>query len=111
MSSVPSVADLKETMVLSIKIFSFTFIFFGMIGHILNIYILTRPKFRHDPCTRYFLASTLSGLVVVCITFPLRLLQISYNIDVFIYSTALCRFLSYILPCFRCCIEKTILLQ
>ena len=86
---------------LSIEIWSICLFVFGVVGHTLNMYVFTRPKLMKNPCVRYFLASTLSGYLVVFLTIPLRMLQISYNIDVLIYSISLCRFLSYIFVCIR----------
>lgn len=96
-----AIGDVKRVMVIFIQTWSVSLFILGAVGHALNIYIFTRPKFRLNPCARYFLASTLSGYGVVCFTLPLRLLQTSYDIDVFISSLPMCKILSYILPCFR----------
>ena len=100
-SAAITIAEIKNNMILCIKIWSFCLFILGLIGHTLNIYVFTRPKFRFNPCTRYFLASTLSGYAVVCLIVPLRLLQISYNVDVFISSFIMCHILTYILACIR----------
>ncbi|CAF0812842.1 unnamed protein product [Adineta steineri] len=69
----------------------------GLIGHMLSICVLTRTKLRSNPCSYYFLASTISGLCVVCITNPIRILQYSYHIDFTTYSNASCKTITYIL--------------
>jgi hypothetical protein len=96
-----AVGEVRHSMIIFIQIWNICMFALGAVGHALNIYVFTRPKLRHNPCARYFLASTFSGYAVVCLTTPLRVLQISYNIDVFIYSLRMCQILSYILPCFR----------
>ncbi|UJR24424.1 hypothetical protein I4U23_005800 [Adineta vaga] len=83
------------------QIWNICLIIFGIIGHTLSIYVFTRRPFRSSPCTHYFMASTLSGCAVVCSLVPLRLLQVGYYIDVFIYSNPTCQILSYLLFCFR----------
>ncbi len=96
-----AVSDVNRSMAIFVKIWSIGLFIFGTVGNALNIYVFTRPKFRSNPCIRYFLAMTLSGYAVVCLNVPLRLLQIDYNIDVFISSLPMCRFLSYILAFFK----------
>jgi len=90
-----AIADLNRNMSLVVQIWTFVIFAFGIFGHSLNIYVLTRPKFRFNPCSRYLLASSISGYAVVCIIIPIRLLQISYNIDVFVYSVPMCQILTY----------------
>jgi len=96
-----TINDIQQNMHVFIKIWSITFFALGVVGHALNIYVFTRREFRSNPCARYFLALTLSGCGVVYVSLPLRLLQTAYNINVFVYSLLSCKFLSYILPCFR----------
>ena len=76
------------------QFWSYLLICLGTFGHLLNIYVFTRRKLRSNPCVRYFLASTLSGLFVTYINIALRLLQIVYKIDAFGYSFASCKILS-----------------
>ncbi len=96
-----AVTDVKQSTIIFVQVGSACFFAFGLVGHTLSIYVFTRPKLRRNPCICYFLASTLSGYAVVLLTLPLRLLQISYNIDVFIYSLPMCQFLSYFLVYIR----------
>ncbi|CAF1309064.1 unnamed protein product [Adineta steineri] len=79
------------------KCWSFLLICLGIIGHALSIYVFTRPKLWANPCTRYFLASTICGAFVACVNTPLRLLQSGYNIDLFGYSNVTCKLLTFVL--------------
>lgn len=96
-----AINDLKRSMVIFIEILSYTFIVFGVVGHALSIYTFTRLKFRRNPCAYYLLAATLSGYPIVCFTIPLRLLQISFNIDVYASSTLFCKIVIYALVSIR----------
>ncbi|UJR19840.1 hypothetical protein I4U23_022973 [Adineta vaga] len=51
------------------------------IGHLLNIYVFTRPTLYSNSCGRYFLAATISGMLVVLEYLSVRALQLGYNID------------------------------
>ncbi|CAF4104502.1 unnamed protein product [Adineta steineri] len=80
---------------------AFVLIALGTIGHSLSIYVFTRPILRSNPCACYFLSATIIGLFVTYVNTPLRLLQYIYNYDVFKYSTASCKILTWILLCAR----------
>ena len=96
-----AIADIKRNKIIYSQVWCFGFLIFGTIGHTLNIYIFTRPKFRSNPCVRYFLASTLFGYELVLIDIPLRMLQGCYNVNIFAYSIEMCKFLSYTTSCCR----------
>ncbi|CAF1123661.1 unnamed protein product [Rotaria sordida] len=100
-SMIEAINAMKQTTSRFTQIWFSCMFIFGLIGHSLSIYVFTRRQFRSNPCTRYFLASTISGCTVVYLTIPFRLLQIVYNIDIFIHSHAGCRILSYLFNCFR----------
>lgn len=87
----------RETKVWFAKYWLISLIILGTIGHTLNIFIFTGSKFRSIACVRYFLAATLSGIFVTCVSAPARLLQNGYNIDVLGYSTAQCKIVSFLL--------------
>lgn len=91
----------KQSNILSMKIWLSSLLILGVIGHTMNIYVFTRSKFRHNPCTRYFLAATISGYIVVLFTIPVRFLQLGSTTDIFASSLGLCQFLSYFLACIR----------
>ncbi|CAF4135098.1 unnamed protein product [Adineta steineri] len=100
-----SIADeinnLNLSMQLLYQITSIIFIVIGAVGHTLSIYVFTRPEFLPNPCARYFLASAISGSIVVYTIVPIRMLQFGYNINLLIYSTSVCQVLSYFLVCAR----------
>lgn len=66
------------------------------VGQSLNVYVFTRPTLRSNPCVRYFLAATLASILVTYVNGLLRLLQNVYSIDMFGYSNASCKALTYI---------------
>jgi hypothetical protein len=74
---------------------------FGFIGHSLNICIFTRPTLRFNPCVRYFLASAIAGYFVISCILPIRLLQLGYNLSLFISSVALCKILTFLFSWIR----------
>ncbi|UJR07062.1 hypothetical protein I4U23_011350 [Adineta vaga] len=86
-----------ETQIIFVQVWGYSMIGFGLIGHILSICILTRSKLRSNPCSYYFLASTISGLCVVCINNSVRIIQYSYHIDLTTYSNISCKTITYIL--------------
>lgn len=63
----------------------------GIIGHILNFFILTQPNFRSNPCTLYFLASNVANCIIVWTMIPFRILQNAYNIAPANYSSFICK--------------------
>jgi len=83
--------DIKWSMIIFIQVWCIVFFALGAVGHTLNIYVFTRRRFRLNSCARYFLASTLSGCVLVYVAIPIRLLQTAYNIDIFISSLLVCK--------------------
>ncbi|UJR17297.1 hypothetical protein I4U23_004192 [Adineta vaga] len=85
------------------RFWSYLLICLGTTGHALNIYVFTRSILRSNPCTRYFLAATISGIFCTYINVLLRLIQNLYpDYNPFGYSTASCKILSYIVYCSRC---------
>ncbi|CAF0953639.1 unnamed protein product [Adineta steineri] len=84
------------------QFWSYSMVCLGIIGHSLNIYVFTRPTLRSNPCTRYFFAATISGILIIPTNFMLRLLQMIYPAyNPFGYSTASCKILSFIVICAR----------
>ncbi len=73
----------------------------GLIVHSLNIIVFTRPTLWSNPCIGYLMASAIAGYLILCINLPVRLLQVGYNINLFIPSVILCKTLSYIFSCMR----------
>ncbi|CAF1360826.1 unnamed protein product [Adineta ricciae] len=84
------------------QFYSYFLICFGTIGHLLNIYVFTRPILYSNPCARYFLAATISGFLVATINIPMRLVQSTYPMyNPFGYSTASCKILTYATACVK----------
>ncbi|CAF0825527.1 unnamed protein product [Adineta steineri] len=96
-TSTAEIDILVYTKIMFTRCWSFLLICLGIIGHALSIYVFTRPKFRSNPCTHYFLASTICGAFITCVNTPLRLLQTGYNIDLFGYSIVTCKLLTFVL--------------
>ncbi|CAF4098234.1 unnamed protein product [Adineta steineri] len=96
-TSTAEIDTLVYTKIMFTRCWSFLLIYLGIIGHALSIYVFTRPKFRSNPCTHYFLASTICGAFVICVNTPLRLLLTGYNIDVLGYSIVTCKLLTFVL--------------
>ncbi|CAF0732499.1 unnamed protein product [Adineta steineri] len=88
---------IKADGIIFYQVFCYSMLAFGIIGHTLSIYVFTRPVLRSNPCSRYFLASTISGCFVVLINMPLRLLQLGYNINIFTYSIIVFKIVSLLL--------------
>ncbi|CAF1512252.1 unnamed protein product [Adineta steineri] len=99
-SSNTSIAEtdiIKDNTIKFVLIWCYLMLTFGIIGHTLSIYVFTRPVLRPNPCSRYFLASTISGFCVVLINIPLRLLQYGYNINIFTNSVIVCKIVTLLL--------------
>ncbi|CAF1446087.1 unnamed protein product [Adineta steineri] len=78
------------------QIWTYLLLCLGTIGHSLNIYVFTRPTLRSNPCTRYFLAATITGIYIILTSCLWRYLQITYPAyNPFGYSTASCKILSF----------------
>jgi hypothetical protein len=92
-----TVSDIKGILITFAKCWSALLFVLGIVGHSLSVYVFTRRTLRSNPCARYFLASTIVGYFIVCGTIPIRLLQLGYNIDIFLNSSMLCKSVSYIL--------------
>lgn len=88
MSSAEDLNTISSQMTLSISI---TCIVLGILGHILNIIILSRRSLRSNPCAIYFLAATCANIFVVVIIFPFRILVGTFNIDPTVYNEPLCK--------------------
>ncbi|CAF0776493.1 unnamed protein product [Adineta ricciae] len=67
----------------------------GIVGLTFNVFVFARPTLRGQPCSFYFLSSTLFNFFVILIIIPLRILSNIYNIDPSIYSEGYCRIQTY----------------
>ena len=88
MSSVEELNNLASQMTLSI---SATCIALGIIGHVLNLIILTRRSLRTNPCSLYFFAATAVNIFIVLVVIPFRILVGTFNIDPTVYNEPLCK--------------------
>ncbi|CAF1207839.1 unnamed protein product [Adineta steineri] len=100
-SMTDAINGLQQSTILFSQVYCIFLLVFGTVGHLLSIYVFTRPALRSNPCIRYFLASAISGSINVCILVPIRMLQLGYGIDIFIYSLPVCQVLSYFLGWIR----------
>jgi hypothetical protein len=69
---------------------------FGFTGFILNIYVFTQPSLRKNPCSMYFLSSSVAGLIFLGVSGPFRILQFGFNIDPTYYILDFCKTEYYI---------------
>lgn len=88
---------LNWSLVIFVRAWSYSMLLLGTIGHSMSVYVFTRASLRSNPCTRYFLAATLSGFLVMYCVILLRLLQWGHNINIFVDSMASCKIFSYLL--------------
>jgi len=80
--------NLNYVSMMFIRCYSYIVIPLGVVGHLMSIYVFTRPTLRINPCTRYFLAATIVGLMVTCYNLPMRMIQSGFvNTDPGAYST------------------------
>ncbi|UJR38723.1 hypothetical protein I4U23_031388 [Adineta vaga] len=94
--SITEAMIIRQNTVVFIQVWSFMMIILGTIGHIINISVFTRPALRSNSCSWYFLAASISGFCVVIISTPLRLLSLGYGINIFSFSSAACKILTFI---------------
>lgn len=64
---------------------------FGTIGNLFNIIIFTRRPLRTNPCSMYFLASSIANCVVMYVALLTRYLATSWNIDPSATNTYWCK--------------------
>lgn len=96
-ASLAEIAAINASSTIFVRTWCFGMIVLGLIGHCLNVYVFTRPILRHNPCSRYFLASALSGFLVVGFNFPIRLMQAGYTMNIVTQSAIACQMITMIL--------------
>jgi hypothetical protein len=69
----------------------------GATSNSLNIYILTRPALIHHACSLYFLALAITNLFYSTVILVNNLLADGYYLNLSLYSTFFCKFISYLL--------------
>ncbi|CAF4154992.1 unnamed protein product [Rotaria sp. Silwood2] len=81
-NSSPTLLHINE---ITTNIYRFTFpplIIFGLIGHILDIIIFTRPKLISNSCCNYFLTSSCVSIIQILFGQLFRLLKGGYHIPI-----------------------------
>jgi len=96
-TSTSDVDSINWSAAMFLEVFSYLLICLGTVGHSLSIYVFTRPTLRLNPCSRYFLASTITGIFVTYVNVPMRLIQNVYNYDIFALSSTSCKMLTFVL--------------
>ena len=85
-----------------IRCFCYILIPVGTMGHLLSIYVFTRPNLRSNPCSRYFLATTFIGLLHTMYVVPIRMVQSAFiNTDPGAYSNIFCKLVWFSLNSLR----------
>lgn len=72
------------------------YIIFGLIGNIFNILLFQSAALRQTSTSFYLLSESISNLIVVCLTLPIRLLSDGFGLNVTDYSLLSCQLISYI---------------
>ncbi|CAF1306172.1 unnamed protein product [Adineta steineri] len=64
----------------------------GTVGHLLSIYVFTRRSLLSNPCSRYFLAASIIGLLHTCYVLPMRMIQSAFvDTDPGAHSVVFCK--------------------
>lgn len=92
MSSVNATIDqLNEATSMIVLVLSIISVVPGGIGLIFNVLIFTRAPLRREPCTSYFFWSTCFSLITVFVIQPMRVVAVSFNLDVANYNIGICK--------------------
>ncbi|CAF1263936.1 unnamed protein product [Adineta ricciae] len=71
---------------------------FGIIGNGINILVFTKVRiYRINPCTFYFLMGSIDNLFYICLNLPIRILIVSFQIDVIGSSDIWCKIRNFLL--------------
>ena len=105
-TTVPSIVlaanNLNYIAMMFIRCYSFVIIPIGIVGHLMSIYVFTRRTLRMNPCSRYFLAVTIIGLVNTCYNIPTRMIQSGFvDTDPGAYSLVFCKIAWFLLYSIR----------
>jgi hypothetical protein len=94
--------ELNLIAMMFIKYFCFLIIPPSVLGHLMSIYIFTRPSLRSNPCGMYFLSATIFGLLNACIILPIRLVQTNYTyMDPTVNSIVACKVVWFLIYSIR----------
>ena len=105
-STIPSIVlaanQLNYIAMMFIRCYCYIVIPLGLIGHLLSIFVFTRPTLRTNPCTSHFLAATIVGLLNTCYVLPIRMVQSAFvDTDPGAYSVIFCKVTWYTLNTLR----------
>jgi hypothetical protein len=77
---------------LQVNRYMILFVFlFGTIGNLLNVIVLSQSVFRSNSCALYFLGSSASGLVIILIGLPTRIIGGWISTDPTSTNSSLCK--------------------
>ena len=71
--------DLSYASMIFLQTYCYVVIPLGIIGHLLSIYVFTRPSLIKNPCGMYFLAATIVGLINTFYILPMRMIQSGFT--------------------------------
>jgi hypothetical protein len=91
-SSLAAANNLDYIAMIFNRCFGYVVIPLGIVGHLLSIYVFTRPSLVSNPCSRYFLAAAIIGLIETCYVLPIRMIQTGFvDADPGEYSIVFCK--------------------
>ncbi|CAF0799438.1 unnamed protein product [Rotaria sp. Silwood1] len=82
----------------------------GTFGNIMNIFIFTRRSLRTNPCSHYFLASSINNLFVLYVALLTRLLSSGWKIDPSNSNIILCKLRIFFVYSSLCLIQWFVVL-
>ncbi|CAF4844960.1 unnamed protein product [Rotaria sp. Silwood1] len=95
-STIPNIVleanNLNYIAMMFIRCFCFVVIPLGTVGHLMSIYVFTRPTLRSNSCSMYFLAASIVGLMHTCYILPMRMIQSAFiDTDPGAHSVIFCK--------------------
>ncbi|CAF0728533.1 unnamed protein product [Adineta steineri] len=78
------------------RYFSIFIFLFGTTGNILNCLVLSRPSLRSNPCTFYFLISSIANMISITCGLTSRILS-GWDMDLTNTNAFLCKFRAFIM--------------
>ncbi|CAF0728543.1 unnamed protein product [Adineta steineri] len=78
------------------RYFSIFIFLFGTIGNLLNCLVLSRPSLRSNPCTFYFLISSIANIISIIFGLTSRILS-GWHMDLTNTNAILCKFRAFIM--------------
>jgi hypothetical protein len=78
------------------RIVLISFMFFEIIGTILNLLIFIRPTLLRSSCTLYLIAATIDNILVIYTTLLTKLLPTGFSDNISLISNWLCKVRAYL---------------